>query len=123
MALRVLIVEDDPTSQFIADRLFKGEFNITCVPNGDDALIALENEKFDLVITDIKLEPNTMTGTELMKEIRTGKQGKDIKIIAVSSYSTPAETQQFLNEGFDRFISKPYSRETMGEAVKEIFDL
>jgi CheY-like chemotaxis protein len=116
--MKVLIVEDDPTNQFIANKLFAGDFEIINAKNSLEAINAVENEKFDAILIDLKLGPESLSGEQLMQELRTNPNSKDSKMIAVSSFSLPEEAGAFIRAGFDMFLSKPYSRDKMVESIK-----
>ena len=64
-----LIIDDDPSFQFILERLIR-KFGAVCtvVTTADDALAALENQPFDLVLCDLQLPGGG--GPELLKELQ-----------------------------------------------------
>lgn len=118
--MKVLLVEDDPTNEFIANRLFKKDFDIENAHNSSEALEMVEKTVYDVIITDIKLGSSSLGGVELMKEIRKSSSNADTKIVAVSSYSTLEEAGIYQHEGFDLFLSKPYSRENMLQSILKL---
>ncbi|MHC4886270.1 MAG: response regulator [Planctomycetota bacterium] len=78
---RILAVDDDPKiTQFIQSLLEHSGYEVNLASNGHAALERYQEQKPDLVITDI-LMPG-MGGLELMKEIR--KQPDPPKVIVIS---------------------------------------
>jgi CheY-like chemotaxis protein len=116
--MNVLIVEDDLTNQFIANRLFEADFEIRNAKNSTEAIELFEKEDFNAVLIDIVLGPESMSGEQLLHELRQFDKGKIVKMIAVSSFSMPEEAGVFIRSGFDMFLSKPYNKEKMVESIK-----
>jgi len=116
--MKVLIVEDDPTNQFIANRLFQSDFEISNAKNSSEAIELFEKEDFNAVLIDLKLGPESLSGEQLLHELKQTEKGKSVKMIAVSSFSMPEEAATFIRAGFDMFLNKPYSKEKMVESIK-----
>ena len=102
---RILIVDGD--EQIL--RLFEAllERNGVVVDTALSAEVALKllgNNKYDLIILDIKLIG--MNGVELALKIREGD--KDVKIIGITGYYSPIFTQyDYRLAGFDMVFEKP----------------
>jgi PAS domain S-box-containing protein len=114
-SLRLLVAEDNVVNQKVAVRLIeKLGHKVSLAENGVQAVEAVQNEKFDIVIMDIVMPE--MDGLEATKKIVSNcrNNGKPI-IIAVSADS---HFEKIKNSGFDDAISKPL---TIGE-LKEVLD-
>jgi CheY-like chemotaxis protein len=118
--MKVLIVENDPTNQFIANKLFERDFEIRNAQNSLEALNYINNEFFDAILVDINLGPQSLKGDELMREMRKTEHGAEAKIIAVSSYAMPEEANNYVRAGFDLYVSKPYSRGKMLDSIMKL---
>jgi CheY-like chemotaxis protein len=92
-------------SELIKDILEMEKHEISCASNGREALNILENESFDLVLTDINLPK--MNGLELVSHIRKETCPK-IKVVAVSSDTMTKDGKLFEDIGFDGYIQKPF---------------
>ncbi|MDO8999249.1 MAG: response regulator [Bacteroidota bacterium] len=102
---KILIVEDDPSSIFLAETYLKAHFKVHSVTNGYDALIMIEKTKFDIVLMDINLDDPAMDGPKTMRTIRYNRKYNHIKIIAVTAASGSREW--YLKQGFDGHCLKP----------------
>lgn len=119
MAIRVLIVEDDPINLLVAKKLLEKHFEITSATNGYQALEIIESSDFDLILMDINLGDDAIDGTEVMQKIKGNPNKKYIKIYAVTSYALPEDRERFLSFGFDYFFPKPINKDLIIEKIKE----
>ncbi|GGC46216.1 hypothetical protein GCM10011386_43110 [Parapedobacter defluvii] len=115
--LRLLVVDDNPINILLMKQFFKGVGNVHTVNNGEDALTLMNDQPFDLVITDIHMPG--MSGIELLEKIRSDKRFNTMKVLAISAdmstlkYAEETQAEAF----FDGFIEKPF---TESEIVKTI---
>lgn len=114
---RILIVDDDPISILISETLLQKHFHVSSVSNGFDAIKAVEENEFDIVLMDINLGNELMDGVATMKLIRQITKCANMKIFAITSYSPDDLT--FLNQGFDRVYIKPIIKEEIIDAMKD----
>lgn len=114
----ILLVEDDPAMRFLYSKMkvwSECGFKIAReVSNGKDALEVLGREKFDLIVTDIRMP--FVDGIELLREIK--KRGIDVCVIFVSSYDEFEYARQGLILGAFDYILKPVDEKKL-EAVLE----
>ncbi|MDD2366539.1 MAG: response regulator [Desulfuromonadaceae bacterium] len=104
--LRVLLAEDNSINAlFMMTLLKKTGHRAVCVENGEEALKALENGEFDLVLMDIQMP--VMNGEEAFKAIRERENLSSVPVIALTAYAMQSEHQRFIDIGFDGYISKP----------------
>jgi two-component system, sensor histidine kinase RpfC len=98
--------------------LERGGHSAHCVANGEDALDALETEKFDLVIMDLNMP--VMTGDEATKLFRfTETKGTRIPIIALTADATPEVVARTLAAGMDVCLTKPVQPVTLLRIIEE----
>ena len=77
----ILIIDDDSViRQLLQSFLSLKKYKVECVSNGIDALTAVSNTQFDIVITDLKLKK--LRGADLIKKMQAVQPG--IKLIAMS---------------------------------------
>lgn len=98
---RILVVEDEPGLQ----QLYKLELEecgheVKLCADGEQALLAAQDDPFDLVVLDIKLPK--MEGTEVLHEIK--KQHRGIPVILNSAYATYKD--DFANWLADAYVVK-----------------
>ncbi len=102
--MKVLIVEDEPTNRFIANRLFPLDFEISNTKNSSEAIEIFKNEDFSATLIDLKLGPESLSGEQLMQELRQSEKGKAVKIIAISSYSMPEDAGILIKAGKEKMV-------------------
>jgi DNA-binding response OmpR family regulator len=118
---RVLIAEDDPAARRLYEKAFKQEgYEIVMVEAGSEVLAELEEEKYDLLITDLKLVG--MSALEMLPEIR--KKHSRLPIIVVSGYYVNL-IEEFEKKGYnvDLFFNKPLSLSDLKTAVRRVLGL
>jgi len=103
--LKVLLVEDDKTSEMLLQiAISRFSSGVLHVDTGVDAIEACRNNPdIDLILIDIKMP--VMDGLEATRRIR--EFNKDVVIIAQTAYSMTGEKEKALQAGCNDFISKP----------------
>lgn len=82
---KILIIDDEEAVLKISeDILKKSHFNVKTALNGNEGLRLFENDRFDLILTDIKMP--RIDGLDVIKYVRT--QNKEIPIIIFTGYGT-----------------------------------
>lgn len=105
---RILIVEDNMVNRKVAYfMLDKKGHDVSAVENGQEALTALENKIFDLILMDIQMP--VMDGFEATEAIRKKEEttGEHIPIIAMTAHAMKGDRERCLEMGMDDYISKP----------------
>lgn len=105
----ILVVDDDPIAIFLAKELLEGKFNAIGVTNGYDAVKALEENYFDIILMDINLGDDRMDGLRTMRLIRQTSKFKRVKIIALTAHAHNREF--YIKQGFDELHLKPINEE------------
>jgi CheY-like chemotaxis protein len=108
---RVLVVDDEKDFRRLMREALSA-FAVVEAGDGQEALGMVQEEKLDLVITDIRM-PN-MDGLGLLKTLRS--QHPSLPVLAVSGYLEAEEIQQY---GFDGFIEKPVNLPQLQELVEQ----
>ncbi|MDZ8096952.1 MULTISPECIES: YlcI/YnfO family protein [unclassified Nostoc] len=116
--VQILLVDDEPdTREFQAFVLSQSGANVTAVASGLEALQALEQFSFDVLVSDIGMPE--MDGYMLMQQIRSRppNQGGNIRAIALTAYAAEIDRQRALQVGFQTHITKPVEPEKLVRAV------
>ena len=101
----VLLVEDAPFfRQMVKGYLESDGFKVSTAANGKLALKALENAKFDLVISDIEMPE--MNGWGLITKIRADERFKKLPVIALSALDEAKDINKAKESGFDAYEVK-----------------
>lgn len=107
--LKILVAEDERLMALhICRQLEKQGHTIHHAHNGNEAINALDKERFDMVLMDIEMpEMNGLEATRLIRQNCT--RNSDIPIIGVSSNQAPPADEQCRQAGMNNFIAKPFS--------------
>jgi two-component system response regulator RegX3 len=101
---RILVVDDDPTNTKLLKFLLSDEgYDVTAVNSSTEALAAISDDVFDLLILDIMMPE--MDGLELCRRIR---QTSTTPIIFISARGEVKDKVTALRLGGDDYISKPF---------------
>ena len=102
---KILIVDDAEENLLITQSMLKKmKFDVGMARNGEDAIMKLKNDQFDLILMDCMMP--IMDGYEATKTIR--QMGWfDIPIIALTAHALQSERQKALLSGMDGYITKP----------------
>jgi two-component system sensor histidine kinase/response regulator len=107
-SLRVLVVEDNSVNQLLLVRLLeKRGHDVQVVVNGLEALQALKNENFDLVLMDVQMPE--MGGMDATEAIRQNEKSSKLHtpIIALTASTTKGDREKCLASGMDGYLTKP----------------
>lgn len=105
---KILIVDDEKTTrEILARALSEEEFTIKTVSDGTEALEMLQNEPFDLLITDL-LMPN-MEGNELIEKAH--EILPDLIPIVITAHASIETAIKALQQGAYDYITKPFDPE------------
>lgn len=114
---RILAVEDNSETQLLLEHLLKGSYEVEVVPGVEDALDAIENDSFDVLLLDINLSED-QTGTDLLHLIREREGMGKVPAVALTAYAMPGDREDFLEKGFDEYVSKPFTRSDLTDAIE-----
>ena len=114
---KILIVDDnDQMCSLLADILELFDYQTLQARDGEEALRRLQEDKFDLVITDLRMPK--MSGTELLKLIKEDQP--HLPVVVVSGF-TPGNTQNLIiGEQADGFLNKPFTVEQIEKMLKDL---
>jgi len=104
---RVLLAEDNPVNTMVAVTVLQAMgCDIDTVTNGADAVEAVRNGAYDLVLMDVHMPQ--MDGLEATRRIRAlGEACAQVPIVAMTADATAEDQSTCLAAGMDDFISKP----------------
>lgn len=107
-AWRILVAEDNQVNQLVISKILeKMGYRADVVANGKEAIEALQNRPYDLVLMDCNMPE--MDGYDATNFIRTNKSIPDneIPIIAMTANAMPADRLRALDSGMSDYLSKP----------------
>ncbi len=108
MCAKILVVEDEEAlSHLLSYNLGKEGFEVAISGDGDEALIAVDEEKPDLVLLDWML-PN-VSGVEICRQLRARAETRDIPVIMLTARGEEEDRVRGLELGADDYVTKPFS--------------
>ncbi|HRK56123.1 MAG TPA: PAS domain S-box protein, partial [Burkholderiaceae bacterium] len=124
VGIRVLLVEDNLVNQEVARAmLMQMGCAVFVAHNGRDALGALTQERFDLVLMDCQMPE--MDGLEAVRWLRTGvyegvelKTSADVPVIALTANALQGDAQACREAGFSDYLAKPFRQEQLEAMVR-----
>lgn len=120
LAMRVLLVEDNSVNQLIAGRLLKNlNVDYDQVVNGQDALQAINKNRYDIVFMDCQMP--VMDGYETAQAIRnlTDPDRKSLPIIAMTASAIKGDRERCFEAGMDGYLTKPIHLEQLKGMVEK----
>ena len=103
---KILIVDDQPSIRELLSHILKKVSTVVTSHSLEDALTTLSVHKFDLVISDLRLDRSDgREGLELLRHIR--EASPETKVIIMSGYGTEAVKNEASRLGAACFIDKP----------------
>jgi len=120
--VNILLVEDEESNQqYVRHLLKKLKFGVEVASSGQEAIAHAENNQFDIILMDINLGKD-MNGVEAMNIIRANEGYAQTPVVAVTANAMSGHKEEFLAEGFNYYISKPFSMEKLSDLINEILE-
>ncbi|MGD9976000.1 MAG: response regulator, partial [Desulfatirhabdiaceae bacterium] len=114
----ILVVDDEPQLLDIASSMLEAcGYNVSTVNSGEEAVSYLQNQRVDIVLIDMLMEPG-INGRETYEHILQIHPGQ--KAIIASGFAENSEVRKTLSLGASVFIKKPYSMADIAKAVKDV---
>ncbi len=111
MAIRVLMVDDDPVHLELSEQFLKKqspEYEIIPAETPEEAMNFLLEQEFDAAVCDVDLGENRPTGLDILEKVRVTEN--DIPVIIFTGKSREEIAIQALNLGADYYIRKSSSK-------------
>jgi len=110
----ILVVDDEKSQREILEMILSGEgYNVTTASSGEAALKFAHAQRFDLVLTDMKM--TGMDGIELLQQLLA--YDSSIIVILLTAHGSIDSAKEALRRGAFDYLQKPYDRDTLLETV------
>ena len=118
--VRILVVEDsDTVRKLMVHELEAAGFkNVVCVPDGKDAWELLQNDKFDLILSDWHMVH--MSGLELLKLVRSSAGLRKTPFLMVTSVDEKDQVIAAASMGLNGYIIKPPEAKVLAEKIAAV---
>jgi CheY-like chemotaxis protein/HPt (histidine-containing phosphotransfer) domain-containing protein len=118
--LRILLAEDSPLNQAVARKMLeRAGHEVTLAENGRQALAALDQQTFDVVLMDVQMPE--MGGFEATAAIREKERADKAHtpIVALTAHAMKGDRERCLAAGMDAYASKPFQSEALLAAIED----
>ena len=119
--IRILLAEDNITNQQVATGILKkfGFMGVKTVSNGIQAVKALEESSYNLVLMDVQMpEMDGFEATRKIRKIESESGKKRIPIIAMTAHAMKKDRDNCISAGMDDYVSKPIDPKFFLEVLK-----
>jgi DNA-binding NtrC family response regulator len=114
--IRILIVDDERIAVKNLEHILKKEgYAVTGTGSGSNALKLLEEQQFDVVLTDLRMEK--VDGLHILKKCR--ELQPDSEVIMITGYATLESAVEAMKKGAFHYIAKPFKLDLVRNIVKE----
>jgi len=120
--IKLLLIEDDVSLGYMIKSSLEeiiGGYEVQWVTNGKEGLAALNEHKFDVIVSDVEMP--FMDGKEMVKKIRSSNT--QIPIIFASGKISTDDVTSGYDAGADLYVKKPFQHEELDAHIKTVLKL
>jgi len=114
----VLVVEDNEDILELMQRLLNNDYQVSTATNGKEALVMLEHEKIDLIVSDIMMPE--IDGVELCRLVKNNIEYSHVPIILLTAKTDEKDRADAYESGADAFISKPFNLNVLHARIRNL---
>lgn len=113
---RILLVDDDAALRRILQfKLTQCGYEVTPAANGEEAISLIRSNRFDLVLSDMKMPK--LTGIELLEQAK--RLQPDIHVILMTAFAAVPQAVQAVKLGAFDYLTKPFEDEQLFTAIEK----
>jgi DNA-binding NtrC family response regulator len=118
---KLLVVEDERIALRNLEHVMRKEgYDVTGTSSGSNAIRLLNEQEFDLVLTDLKMK--RVDGIEVLEKAKA--LYPDAEVIMITAYATIPSAVETMKKGAYHYISKPFKldevRKVVAEAIEKV---
>ncbi len=107
---RILFIDDDLAGREVAlFNLRKAGYEVCAAADGNEGLAAFLPEKFDLVVTDLKMPG--VSGMDVLRTVRA--RAPEVPVLVITAFGNVDTAVEAMREGAWDFIGKPFHRDQL----------
>ena len=119
-AYHILVVDDELSMRELLEYLLiKEGYQVTCAESGTRAVKMLGEDRYDLMICDIRL--GDITGLDVLRASKS--KNPDTVVIMISAYVTTEVAVEAMNEGAYDYVPKPFDNDELKVTVANALEL
>src|SRR5207248_8711434 len=93
-----------------------------CAGDGRDAIALARSERPDLVIMDLDLGEEAMSGWEATRQIKEDPETRSILVFALTGNVMPHQKKLAIEAGCDDIAPKPFDLTLMPQKIRDLLD-
>ena len=114
---RLLVVDDEePQREMLGNILMRAGFEVETAADGREALERLEQDGFDLLLTDQRM-PN-LDGLELLERVR--KLSPGLPVVLMTAFGTVSTAVDAMKRGAADYLTKPFERDELLLVIEKV---
>lgn len=118
----VVVIEDDPGISHVLETILSlNNINAIVANNGTLGLKYIKEKKPQIILCDIMLPD--MQGYDILKIVKENNDTYKIPFIFLTAFADPADVRKGMNEGADDYITKPFTADTIINAIKSRLEI
>jgi DNA-binding NtrC family response regulator len=115
----ILVVDDEENArEGLSKILSKEGYRVETAANGKEAIDSLKRQRYDLVITDMRMP--LMDGFEVLREIK--KMDENIGVIMITAYGEVESYLEAMNMGAFEYINKPVRVNELKRVITKVLE-
>lgn len=117
---KILVVDDETSMrEFLEIMLQKDGYDVHCAESGSVAIDVLQQEFFDLIITDIRMKP--VDGLQVLKECK--RISPKTVVVIISAYASTETAVTAMKEGAYDYLPKPFKIDEMRAVISDALQI
>lgn len=117
---KILAVDDEPMNLMATENLFGIRYEVHCVSSGREALDALNEDTFDLVLLDLHMPD--MDGLEVLKKINETEGLENLSIVFLTADDDDDTEARLFEEGATDYIAKPFVPQVAIQRIRRLME-
>jgi len=112
----ILVVDDDVSVRTTFSSILRQEgYRVTAVKNGYEAIMAINEESFDLALVDLRMPG--LDGIEVLEKIKTRRP--QTQVIIYTGYGSVTTAVEAMRKGAADYLNKPFFPDELKAGVKK----
>jgi len=115
----ILIVDDEASVRdWLTIYLKRAGHSYRTAANGAEAMVALKEERFDLVITDLKMPK--VSGLDVLRAVK--ERTPLTEVVMITAFATPQTAIEAMKAGAYDYLTKPFRIDEMGLVINRALE-
>jgi two-component system response regulator PilR (NtrC family) len=116
---RILVVDDEQSMREFLEIFFRGDgYDVLTTGNVDSALVALDSDDFDVVISDLQMPGRS--GLELLHAVKD--KAPDTVVIMITAFATAETAITAMKQGAYDYVTKPFKVDELRLVVEKALE-